>query len=106
VAADEGAETTEGLVVDFAAREVRVGGGPVELTPTEYLLLEHLARHPGVILGHRALLEHVWGNEYTGDTHYLKVFMHRLRRKLGDTAGHPRYIQTCRGVGYRFLATR
>jgi two-component system, OmpR family, KDP operon response regulator KdpE len=88
------------------AREVRVDDAPVELTPTEYLLLEYLARHPGAILPHRALLEHVWGDEYAHDTHYLKVFMHRLRRKIGDTAGHPRYIQTCRGVGYRFLVAR
>ena len=79
-------------------------GAPVELTPTEYLLLEYLARHPGAILPHEVLLTHVWGDEYARDTHYLKVFMHRLRRKLGDTAGHPRYIQTCRGVGYRFVA--
>src|SRR4051812_43758499 len=61
--------TSAGLVVDFAAREVRVDGVPVELTPTEYLLLEYLARHPGAILPHRALLEHVWGDEYTHDTH-------------------------------------
>jgi DNA-binding response OmpR family regulator len=106
VPADEGAEATEGLIVDFVAREVRVDDAPVELTPTEYLLLEYLARHPGAILPHRALLEHVWGDEYAHDTHYLKVFMHRLRRKIGDTAGHPRYIQTCRGVGYRFLVAR
>jgi DNA-binding response OmpR family regulator len=102
--ADEGA--SPGLVVDFKAREVRIGGVQVELTPTEYLLLEYLARHPGSILPHKALLEHVWGDEYTYDTHYLKVFMHRLRRKLGDHAGHPRFIQTCRGVGYRFVAAR
>ena len=105
-ARDEGEAEPTGLTVDLAAREVRVGGLPVDLTPTEYLLLEHLARHPGAILPHRALLEHVWGQEYAHDTHYLKVFMHRLRRKLGDTAGHSRYIQTCRGIGYRFLAAR
>lgn len=92
-----------GLRIDLAAREVRVDGVPVELTPTEYLLLEYLARHPGAILPHQAILEHVWGGEYAHDTHYLKVFMHRLRRKLGDAAGHPRYIQTCRGIGYRFV---
>lgn len=95
-----------GLAIDFAAREVLVDGASVTLTPTEYLLLEYLARHPGAILPHRAMLEHVWGGEYAYDVHYLKVFMHRLRRKLGDTAAHPRYIQTCRGVGYRFIAPR
>jgi DNA-binding response OmpR family regulator len=100
---DSPADAT-GLRIDFVAREVLIDGAPVELTPTEYLLLEYLARHPGAILPHRVLLEHVWGGEYAHDTHYLKVFMHRLRRKLGDTAVHPRYIQTCRGVGYRFVS--
>jgi DNA-binding response OmpR family regulator len=93
------------LFVDLIAREVRVGGVAVDLTPTEYLLLEALARRPGAIVPHRALLERVWGAEYAHDTHYLKVFVNRLRRKLGDDAAHPRHIQTCRGIGYRLIAT-
>jgi DNA-binding response OmpR family regulator len=94
------------LVVDVAARQVRVGGLPVDLSPTEYLLLEYLARHPGQILPHRALLEHVWGGEYAHNTNYLKVFINRLRRKLGDRPGRPGHIQTCRGFGYRLAAAR
>lgn len=57
-----------------------------------------------MVLTHQALREQVWGAEYLGDISYLKVFIRRLRRKLGDDAAHPRYIQTEWGVGYRFAA--
>lgn len=90
------------LTVDFATREVRVRGDLVPLTSTEFRLLEELVRHAGIVLTHQALLERVWGPEYTRDTHYLKVFIRRLRQKLGDDAEHPLYIQTEWGTGYRF----
>ena len=95
------------LAIDFATRQVRVAGEVVELTPTEYVLLEELVRHAGTVMPHELLLERVWGPEYRHDTHYLKVFVSRLRQKLGDDAEHPRYIQTQWGTGYRFVpATR
>jgi two-component system KDP operon response regulator KdpE len=78
----------------------------VPLTSTEYRLLEELARHAGTVLPHSYLIEHVWGPEYGGEDHYLKVFIRRLRRKLGDDAEQPRYIQTEWGVGYRFVPSR
>jgi two-component system, OmpR family, KDP operon response regulator KdpE len=84
-------------------REVSVGGALVDLTSTEYRLLEVLAQHAGQVLTHQQLLEQVWGPEYVHDTHYLKVFVRRLRQKLGDDAGRPRYIQTEWGTGYRFV---
>jgi DNA-binding response OmpR family regulator len=84
-------------------REVRVNGEVVRLTSTEYRLLEELARHPGVVLPHHYLLQQVWGSEYVGEDHYLKVFVGRLRHKLGDDADQPRYIQTEWGIGYRFI---
>ena len=96
--------TFGGFSLDAAAREVRVRGEPVALTRTEYRLLEELVRHAGEALSHRHLLERVWGPQYADDTHYLKVFMQRLRRKLGDDPQHPRYIHTEWGVGYRFSA--
>lgn len=92
------------LTLDFASRQVQVDGQPIALTSTEYRLLEALARNAGNVLSHQELLEQVWGPEYSHDTHYLKVFVRRLRRKLGDDAGCPRYIQTEWGIGYRFLA--
>ena len=79
---------------------------PVRLTPTEYRLLEELVRHAGTILPHRVLLERVWGPKYVGDAHYLKVFVRRLRRKLGDDPERPRYIHTEWGIGYRFASPR
>jgi DNA-binding response OmpR family regulator len=92
--------------LDFATHEVRVGGDVAQLTSTEYRLLEVLVRHAGTTMPHRFLLERVWGPEYVGDAQYLKVFVRRLRQKLGDDADRPRYIQTQWGVGYRFVAPR
>jgi len=91
------------LSLDYATREVRLRGEVVKLTSTERRLLEELVRHAGTVLPHRYLLERVWGPEYVGDAHYLKVFVRRLRRKLGDDAKCPHYIQTEWGIGYRFL---
>jgi len=92
------------LVIDLAARQVTVQGTPVELSPTEYVLLATLAANPGQIVSHRTLLERVWGPEYVTDTHYLKVFVSRLRQKLGDDPARPRYIETRRNSGYRLVA--
>ncbi len=94
------------LTLDFAAKEVRVGGEEARLTPTEYRLLEVLVRRAGSVVPHRTLLEEVWGPEYVADPQYLKVFVRRLRNKLGDDPEHPRYIHTVRGVGYRFAPPR
>ena len=91
------------LAIDFATQEVRVAGETVRLTSTEYRLLEELIRHAGTTLPHHVLLERVWGSEWAGDPGYLKVFVRRLRQKLGDDAEHPRYIRTEWGVGYRFI---
>ncbi len=94
----------DGLAIDFVTREVRVRGNVVRLTSTEWRLLEQLVRHAGTVLSHSQLLEWVWGPEYVGDSHYLKVFVGRLRQKLGDNVDQPRYIQTEWGIGYRFVA--
>ncbi len=91
------------LSIDFPTHEVRIRGEVVRLTSTEYRLLEVLAQHAGTILPHQFLLAHVWGEEYIRDVHYLKVFVRRLRQKLGGIADAPPYIQTEWGVGYRFV---
>jgi DNA-binding response OmpR family regulator len=93
----------EDLTIDFATREVRLREVRLDLTPTEYVLLEELARHAGQVVPHRQLLERVWGPEYVNDAHYLKVFVSRLRQKLGDDTVRPRYIQTQWGTGYRLV---
>lgn len=89
------------LEVDPAGREVRVGGHPVELTRTEFDLLETLSAQPRMAFSRRQLLEHVWGGDWYGDDHVIDVHIGNLRHKLGDDATAPRYIRTVRSVGYR-----
>ena len=93
------------LEMDFARQELRLGGEPVALTPTEYKLLYHLVRNAGYVLAHGTLLAKVWGREYVDEVDYLRVYVRRLRDKLGDDSERPRYIRTERGLGYRFVAT-
>ncbi|HEX2193852.1 MAG TPA: response regulator transcription factor [Candidatus Limnocylindria bacterium] len=91
------------LEVDFARQEVRLAGSQVDLTPTEYKLLYHLVRNAGYVLTHGTLLAKVWGREYVDEVDYLRVYVRRLRDKLGDDPERPRFIRTERGLGYRFL---
>jgi two-component system KDP operon response regulator KdpE len=91
------------MEMDFDAQEVRVKGERIELTPTEYKLLYHLVRNAGHTLTHGTLLAKVWGREYRDEVDYLRVYVRRLRDKLGDDPEKPRYIRTERGLGYRFL---
>ena len=91
------------LEVDFAAQEARLRGGRLDLTPTEYKLLYHLVRNAGRVLPHGTLLAKVWGREYVDEVDYVRVYIRRLRDKLGDDPEHPRYIRTERGLGYRFV---
>jgi DNA-binding response OmpR family regulator len=99
-----GAERTEmgDLVIDVPRRSVTVRGMPVTLTTIEFDLLTTLVREPGVVLSRQRLLDRVWGMDYVGDEHVVDVHLANLRRKLGDDAAHPRYIETVRGVGFRF----
>jgi two-component system KDP operon response regulator KdpE len=93
------------LEMDFTAQEARLRGTPLELTPTEYKLLYHLVRNAGRVLSHGTLLAKVWGREYVDEVDYVRVYIRRLREKLGDDPERPRYIRTERGMGYRFIAT-
>jgi two-component system KDP operon response regulator KdpE len=93
------------LTVRFQDHAVRVRGEPVKLTPVEYKLLYHLVRNAGHVLPHQALLDRVWGAEYGATPDYLKVFISRLRGKL-ERDGGERYIETERGLGYRFVRPR
>jgi DNA-binding response OmpR family regulator len=92
------------LAIHFDSREVTRGGQPVKLTPTEYNLLYLLVRNAGRVLPFGTLLTKVWGDDYRSETDYLKTYISRLRRNLGDDSEHPRYILTERGLGYRFAA--
>lgn len=88
--------------VDLASHQVTVRGTPISLTPTEFNLLIYMMRNPGKVLPHRAVLQHVWGNEYGHEAEYLRVYMGRLRRKIETDPLNPRYLITEHGIGYRF----
>lgn len=89
-----------GLVVDFAHRQVRSGGKEVHLTPTEYDLLSELTRNAGKVLTHRELLQRVWGPDYRAENTYLRTFIRHLRRKLEPDPAQPRFLRNELGVGY------
>jgi two-component system KDP operon response regulator KdpE len=92
------------LEIDAEAREVRVAGALVALTATEWRVLDLLVANAGWIVPHERLLSRVWGRDEPGDLDSLRVFIRRLRAKLGDDAASPRYIETVRGLGYRLLS--
>lgn len=89
------------LQIDPAAREVRIRGEVVDLTRTEFDLLDAISARPRVALSRRQLLDHVWGADWYGDEHVIDVHVANLRRKLDDDAAQPRYVHTVRGIGYR-----
>ena len=88
--------------IDLDAHAVTVRRRPVKLTPKEFDLLVHLARHAGKVVTHRALLAAVWGGQSTEQTEYLRVFIGQMRRKIEPDPANPRYILTEPWVGYRF----
>ena len=93
------------LIIDLALRKVTVGGHEIHLTPTEYEIIKVLAQHAGRVLTHKQLLKAVWGTAYNEDTHYIRVYIGQLRRKLEENPARPRYIVTESGIGYRLLET-
>lgn len=99
---DGGRRTFGDLTVDVDAREVTLQGRPVELTKTEFDLLDALSERPRVVFSRTLLLERVWGGgEWAGGEHLVDVHIGHLRAKLGDDAREAKYIRTVRGVGYR-----
>ena len=90
------------LTIDAGAHEVTLGGEVIALTPHEFELLAALAARPGQVFTRDQLLERVWGGDFYGDEHVVDVHVSNLRRKLDGGATRPRYVETVRGVGYRF----
>lgn len=91
------------LVVDLVRRDVSLDGRDVALTRKEYAVLALLLRHAGRVVSQQQLLREVWGATHVQDTHYLRIVVGRLRQKLGEDPGAPRWLKTEPGVGYRFL---
>lgn len=93
---------TASFTVDLAAKKVIKNGTEVHLTPTEWGMLEVLVRNRGKLVGREELLKDVWGPAYATETHYLRVYLAQLRRKLEDDPSRPRHLLTEAGMGYRF----
>ncbi len=101
---DEGViDVDERLKIDFSRREVWVDDELVKLRPTEYRLLYHLVQNAGWVLTHDQILTKVWGYEYRDEPHYVRLYINYLRKKIEQDPSNPKYIQTERGVGYRFI---
>jgi two-component system, OmpR family, KDP operon response regulator KdpE len=99
---EEAVVETSSFTVDLAAKKVRRDGAEVHLTPTEWGILELLVRNRGKLVGQKQLLQEVWGPAYASETHYLRVYLAQLRRKLEPRPSHPRHLVTEAGMGYRF----
>jgi DNA-binding response OmpR family regulator len=93
-------QTIGEMTIDYAQHLVTIEGREVTLTPIEYRLLAYLAQNAGRIVTQELLLSHVWGSEYTGESHMLQVNINRLRRKVEADPTSPRYIRTKVGIGY------
>lgn len=99
--AGESVLTINRLRIDFASREVSLDGKRLVLTPKEYRLLQVLAQHIGKVVTHQTLLKEVWGQPHVHDTHYLRIFVRKLRRKIETDPTRPCILLTELGVGYR-----
>ena len=89
--------------VDLARRTAERAGQPLHLTPIEYKLLTHLASQPDRVITHQQLLKTVWGPGHADDTHYVRVHMANLRKKVELNPSMPRHLRTEAGIGYRFV---
>jgi two-component system KDP operon response regulator KdpE len=89
--------------VDLAAKAVTRGGETVHLTPTEWRMLEFLARNPGALVTRQTLLKDIWGSEQVADTGYLRLYISQLRKKLEADPARPRHLLTEQGMGYRLV---
>lgn len=99
---DQAVVETAAFTVDLVGKKVTKAGAEVHLTPTEWGMLEVLVRNRGKLVGREELLKEVWGPRYAKETHYLRVYLAQLRRKLEDDPPHPRHLLTEAGMGYRF----
>jgi two-component system, OmpR family, KDP operon response regulator KdpE len=99
---EEAVVVTPTFTVDLAAKKVIKDGAEVHLTPTEWGVLELLVRNRGKLVAQKQLLQEVWGPNYASETHYLRVYLAQLRRKLEPQPSRPRHLLTEAGMGYRF----
>ncbi|HEY2176841.1 MAG TPA: response regulator [Mycobacteriales bacterium] len=106
-ARDEPVVSTAHFTVDLGAKQVTDhAGGEVRLTPTEWEIVELLVRNDGRLVASRQILTQVWGEGYQAETHYLRVYLAQIRRKLEPDSSRPRYFHTEPGMGYRFVSSQ
>jgi len=94
--------TVGDITIDLHDRVARRSGEPIDLTRTEWLLLQYLAANPGRVMLNTELLSKIWGPEYRGDLQYLRVWVSRLRKKIEKDPANPDMIKTFQGIGYMF----
>jgi two-component system KDP operon response regulator KdpE len=94
---------TADFSIDLGAKQVHRGGQQVHLTPTEWQIVEVLVRNRGRLVTQQQLLQQVWGPQYERETHYLRIYMSQIRRKLEPDPSRPQYFITEPGMGYRFV---
>ncbi|MGM0905129.1 MAG: response regulator [Pseudomonadota bacterium] len=94
------------LLIDREQHKVFLQNEVINLSRKEYALLDFLASHPQKLVTQQQLLEKIWGHTHHEDTHYLRIFVSQVRKKLKDDPAHPQYIETEPGVGYRFIAQK
>ena len=92
-----------GLAIDLLRREVLVGSRPIELTSREFEVLALLASHPGRVYGREEIMAHLWGGDFYGEVRAADVHVQHIRKKIEPDPKNPRFIETMRGVGYRFV---
>jgi two-component system, OmpR family, alkaline phosphatase synthesis response regulator PhoP len=90
------------LVIDLSRRQVWVRGDRVDLTTTEFEILRFLAAHPGWVYSRQQIMQQLWDGDFYGETRSADVHIQRIRKKIEPDPGNPRYIQTVRGIGYKF----
>ena len=90
------------LDIDLVHHMATLSGSPLQLTAKEFELLAYLARHAGKVCTHHMILKDVWGPGYGAESNYVRVYTHRLRKKMGDEDG--RLLKTVPGVGYQLVA--
>ena len=96
----------EGLVLNLVRREIVVDEIPIEATALEFDLLAALAGSPGRVFSRRQLIERIWGWDFFGDERIVDTHISNLRKALGDSTDHGRFVGTVRGVGYKFVGSR
>ncbi len=94
----------DGMTVDIDRHRVEVDGSGVDLSALQFTLLRALAESPGRVFARHQLIDRVWGRDFFGEERIVDVHVGNLRKALGDSATEPRFIETVRGVGYRFVA--